>query len=189
MLYLLNSRYTISMKQTLIILCGIPFSGKTTFATRLARDLDYQRIDLDEIKFELLGSLIKDEDILQSDWDIIYQKMYQMILEILNSGRGIIHDTGNFTIYERGIINQIAKNLNIPFVTIFINTPILIAKNRMIKNRQSKERFDISDEAFESTIKEMEIPQKNENPLTFDNKASYEEILIRLKSMIFPLNI
>ena len=172
------------MKQTLLIFCGIPFSGKTTLATKLACDLNYQRIDLDEIKFELFGSSIQDDVIPQSGWDSIYQKMYQMIRETLSQGLGVIHDTGNFTIYERGLISQIAKGLQIPIITVFIHTPVEVARNRLLENRQSKKRFDVTDEAFESSCKEMEIPRNSENSLIFDYTTNYAEILTMLKTAI-----
>lgn len=42
-----------SVKNFLIILCGIPFAGKTYLAKKLASDLKGDRVDLDE-KFILI---------------------------------------------------------------------------------------------------------------------------------------
>jgi hypothetical protein len=36
-----------------------------------------------------------------------------------------------------------------------------------LKNRQTKERFDVSDEGFESTVKEMEPPLADEESITY----------------------
>jgi predicted kinase len=57
--------------QTLYILCGIPFSGKTTLAKKISKDGDCIRIDLDEVKVEFFGNSISDPDLKQSDWDRI----------------------------------------------------------------------------------------------------------------------
>jgi predicted kinase len=169
------------MKPSLIILCGIPFSGKTTLSKKLSSDLNFVVVDLDDIKFEMFGNEIKDEEIDQSNWDKIYQKMYQKVESLLGEGSGVIHDTGNFTIYERGLINKIAKKLNVPFVTIMVDIPVNIAKERLIKNRELKQRFDISDESFHSAVAEMERPTLEENPIVYGQGVKYETLLSELR--------
>lgn len=156
-----------SSTQKLIILCGIPFSGKTHFAQHLEKAKNYKRVDLDEIKFELYGTSILDHDIDSVGWDTIYQEMYARIKRYLDHGHTVIHDTGNFSIYERGLINKIALDMNIPFVTIFINTDKEIARKRLIENRKSKKRFNVTSVDFENSVNEMERPTEQENPLTY----------------------
>jgi predicted kinase len=99
----------------LYILCGIPFSGKTTLANELVKRLSFTRIDLDEVKFDLFGKDITDEEIDQSGWDKIYQEMYKKIEEALQNGKTVIHDTGNFTKYERSLISDIAKKVGVEY--------------------------------------------------------------------------
>lgn len=162
------------MKQQLIILCGIPFSGKTTLANKMTKILNCARIDLDEVKFKLFGKDITDDEIDQAGWDKIYQQMYKEIEEGLRQGKTVVHDTGNFTVYERGLISDIAKKVNIPFITIFIDTPIKVAKKRLELNRKTKERFDVADKAFQESVDEMEPPIKSENYLLFKNTDDIE---------------
>jgi predicted kinase len=162
------------MRQELIILCGIPFSGKSVLASKIAQ-LGYQRIDLDEVKFKIFGSDITDDKIDQAGWDKIYQAMYKEIDDALATGKSVVHDTGNFTVYERGLISSIAKKRSVPFRTVFVDTPIEVARQRLEKNRTTKERFDVSDEAFQSTVKEMEKPLPEENPIPFPYLEDTEE--------------
>ncbi len=151
----------------LYILCGIPFSGKTTLAKQVVRKRRYTRIDLDDIKFEIYGNGIKDEELKQTDWDIVYQRMYKMIDDALIEGKTVIHDTGNFTKHERGLVKQIADKLNIDTIMIFVDTPSSVAYERLLKNRSANKRFDVSDNDFNETVKEMEPPTADENPLIF----------------------
>jgi len=155
------------MDNRLYILCGIPFSGKSTLASILAEKLNFVRIDLDDIKFELYGSQIKDEELEQKDWDKVYQEMYRRIENTLKKGKTVIHDTGNFTKHERNLVKMIADKLNIPTRTIFIDIPESIAYNRLLENRKTKKRFDVSDEEFKASVAEMEPPTHDENPLIF----------------------
>jgi predicted kinase len=160
------------MTNKLYILCGIPFSGKTHFAKEFASLTGYLRIDLDEIKFYLMGPGVKDQDITQSDWDKIYKEMYRQIKEALVSGRTVVHDTGNFTSHERKLIGNIAKELNLPHQTIYVDTQVEIARLRMLANRNNQTRFDISDKEFESAVNEMEQPTDLENYLVYDGSSS-----------------
>lgn len=151
----------------LYIFCGIPFSGKSFITKKIAQQFNYHIVDLDEIKFEFLGKGVKDENIDQSGWDKVYQEMYKRIDNLLKNGKTVIQDTGNFTKYERGLVKKIADNLNLNTLIVYIDTPYEIAKQRLLENRSKKTRFDISDENFENTVKEMEPPDKAENHLIF----------------------
>lgn len=156
----------------LYILCGIPFSGKSTLAKAIVNKLDCERVDLDEVKFQLYGKDIQDGDLEQKDWDIIYRRMYKAIENLLKQGKTVVHDTGNFTKYERSLVRQIADKLGIKNQTIFVDVPKSIAYKRLLENRKRKARFDVTDKDFESTVKEMKPPTKDENPLVF--KANYD---------------
>lgn len=161
---------------TLYILCGIPFSGKSTLAKQMVQDLNLKRIDLDEVKFNLFGRDTIDENLKQEDWDKIYQKMYRTIQKDLENGIGLVHDTGNFTKYERGLIRKIAEKVGgVKIVTIFVDTSYEIAKQRLIDNREKKHRFNVSDESFESAVVEMEKPGEDENFLIYDAKIPASE--------------
>jgi predicted kinase len=116
------------MATKLYIFCGIPFSGKSTLTKTLAKQKGYTRIDLDEVKFDLYGKDITDQELKQKDWDAVYQEMYKQIGAALKAGNTVIHDTGNFTKYERGLVRQIADRLGVETATVFIDTPKAVAK-------------------------------------------------------------
>lgn len=168
-------------KVKLVIMCGIPFAGKTVLAKKLEKDLGFVRVDLDEVTFELMGSEVKDGDIDQAGWDKIYQEMYRRIEELLKEGKGVVHDTGNFTVYERGLISDIAKKVGAGLVTVFLDVPVEVARERMQKNRETGERSDVTDKAFDEAVAEMEKPLEQENPLVYNNENKYQDLLEQLK--------
>lgn len=147
----------------LYILCGIPFSGKTYLAERICREKGFVRVDLDEIKFELYGREVKDGDLKQENWDTVYKLMYKRIEEFLKTGKGVVHDTGNFTKYERDLVRMIANKLGLNTTVIYVDTPRQIAFERLVENRKTKGRFDVADKDFESAVEEMEPPTASEN--------------------------
>lgn len=155
------------MNNKLYILCGLPFSGKSTLAKRIVEKTGFTRIDLDEIKFEMFGKGITDSQVDQSGWDKVYQEMYQRIRTALSEGNTVIHDTGNFTKYERSLVRKIADEIGVETTTVLIDIPEAEARQRLLKNRVTKSRFDISDNDFRSTVKEMEKPDNTEKHLVF----------------------
>jgi len=146
----------------LYIFCGIPFSGKSVLSTELAKRLRYARIDLDEVKTDLFGKDVKDTEIEKSRWDSVYEEMYRRIDTALSNGETVIHDTGNFTKHERRLVREIGDKLGIHSITVFVDTPVTIARERWLTNRKTHERFDVADEDFESSITEMEPPDETE---------------------------
>jgi len=161
------------MTPQLFILCGIPFSGKTIFATKLAKKFSFTRIDLDQVKFRLFGNSILDSKINQSGWDKIYQLIYQKIRQTLTSGQTVIYDTGNFTKSERLLVKKIADDLKLKTLTIFIDTPPVLARQRLLLNRQTKKRFNVSLRDFNSTLVEMEPPDQTETHLVYKSVDNF----------------
>lgn len=163
----------------LYVLCGLPFSGKTFLRKKIVEKFGYLGIDLDEVKFELYGKGIDDSQLSKTDWDKVYQQIYKRIENALKNGKTIIYDSGNFTKQERDLVRQIADRLNIETITIFIDIPKEIAYQRLLENRQAKERFNVIDTDFESTARELEIPGDDENHLTFYFDESIDEWMIK----------
>ena len=162
----------------LYIFCGIPFSGKTFIAKQVACQFNFERIYLDDIKFELFGRDVTDAEIDQSGWDKIYQEIYKRIEIKLKEGKTVVYDTGNFTKHERGLVREIAKSQGIESITVYFNTPIETAKKRLLENRQNHIRFDVTDEDFESGVAEMEPPDENEKHIVYTPDLSIDTWII-----------
>jgi len=171
------------MTSRLFILCGIPFSGKTVFAKKLTKKFDLIRIDLDEVKFRLFGNSIPDSKIDQSGWDKIYQLMYKKIRQALISGKTVVHDTGNFTKAERLLVKKIADDLKLKTLTIFVDTPSSLAYQRLLANRQTKKRFNVSSRDFYPTLAEMEAPDQTEAHLVYKSVDDFDVWLQKNKKI------
>jgi len=168
----------------LYLLCGIPFAGKSTFAKKFSKEKGFSVVDFDEVKFEIFGREIKDEDLIQKDWDKVFQKTFQIIENLLKQGDSVIYDMGNFTKKERQKARDIADKLGIETITIFINTPYKIAKVRFLENKKFPKRFDISEADFESACREMEIPNEDEGQIIILNENQNLENLSGIVSGI-----
>lgn len=160
--------------QRLFIFCGIPFAGKTTLAKELGNALKIPRIDLDEVKFDLLGKDVKEEQISQEQWNEVFAEMYKRIDLLLRKGNSVIHDTGNFTRDERKRVQEISEKMGISFTTIFVDIPYEVALERWQRNQDAPTRFQIDRETFEDAVKELEIPNETENTFVLKRPEDLE---------------
>ena len=87
----------------LFIICGISFAGKSTLGEAIAKRFGYAQVDVDDMKFQLYGPAIKDEDLIHADWVRIYDETDKLIESYLQSGKTVIDASRNFRKKERPV--------------------------------------------------------------------------------------
>jgi len=157
----------IILRNKLLIICGLSFAGKSTLVKAIIERFGYEEVDVDEIKFQLYGQSIQDEDLHPDDWVRIYAETDKLIENHLKSGCTVVDASRNFRKVERDIARSIADKVGVPLVTIYVDTPEGIVRQRMLENRHKPSRRDITDKDFEEAIMAMEPPVAAENPLIF----------------------
>lgn len=102
----------------LILTCGLPGSGKTTLARRLAADRNAVRLTKDEWLWAL-GS---------SPWDTptgekIERELWRLAQEILSLGLSVVLDFGLWARTERDEMRSVARGLRIGVELHFLDVP------------------------------------------------------------------
>ncbi len=92
------------MEPTLHLTCGLPGSGKTTLARRLAVERDALRFTKDELVLALGGDLY-DDDLR----DRVEAKLIELAFELLAAGRSCILDFGLWSREERDALRLRAR--------------------------------------------------------------------------------
>jgi predicted kinase len=151
----------------LFIISGISFAGKSTLGKKIAQQFGYAEVDVDDTKAQLYGPDIQDEDLCNDDWIRIYAETDAFIEYYLQAGRTVIDASRNFRKEERQLARQIAIKVDAEFVTIFVDTPEAIARQRLLENRKKPLRREVTDEDFEEILRVIEPPTADENPLVF----------------------
>ena len=98
------------IRPSLILLCGIPGSGKTHYATKIVQDR-YNTVHLssDLIRKELWG-----DEAIQGDNNEVFSLMQKRTVEALNDCKSVVYDATNITRKDRAcIISQCPKFVNI----------------------------------------------------------------------------
>ena len=158
--------YNVPMSK-LVIICGISFAGKSTLGEAITQRFGYVQVDVDDMKFHLFGPDSKDEELSRADWVRIYHETDKLMESYLQSGKTVIDASRNFRKQERQLARQIATQLKAEVVTILVDTPVGIARKRLLENREKQSRLDVTDQDFETILQVWEPPTADETPLVF----------------------
>jgi predicted kinase len=151
----------------LVILCGISFAGKSTLGHAIATRFGYEQVDVDDTKFALFGPDIRDEELSRDQWRLIYDQTYRLICEYLDGGKNVVDGSGNFSRSERQAVRDLADPLRDETITIFVDTPVSVARQRLLANRERQARLDVTDEDFDHILRVWEPPSAEEHALVY----------------------
>lgn len=126
-------------RPTLILLVGIPGSGKTTYAqTYIKEHLDTIHLSSDGIRKELWG-----DEATQGDNNEVFALMQKRAVEALNNGQNILYDATNITRKDRAyIISQCPKFAKIESHIIWAPIETCIERDATRKRTVGKEVID-----------------------------------------------
>lgn len=157
------------------ILCGLPFTGKTTLAEHLAEHLGITRIDLDAINLER-GLGPNAGAISPQEWDATYIRSYKWLEELLDRGSSVIYDATNFTRAQRDQLRAIAQHYRAKTSVIYVNVPTYEARNRWQMNRVTGARYDVRDEDFAQVVDNFEAPDEERDMIEYNQSLPNREL-------------
>lgn len=171
------------LKPIQYLLCGIPFSGKSTLGRLLADKLEMIHVNLDDVKRDMGYQDVNDDDVPDEAWPIIIAKADQIALASLRQGKSVAHETAWVTKEWRERARALASNEGFETKIIWIQTPPEIIEQRRASNRKSKERYDTNEDEFQGYVEEFEPPGVDEHVLIYDGvepMADWIERIFRL---------
>lgn len=136
----------------LIILCGIPGSGKTTYATKyISEHSNTVHLNSDNIRKELWG-----DEATQGDNSLIFSRMQNRAIDGLNFGYNVIYDATNMTRKDRaGIIAVCPKFAKIDCHIIW--APIETCIERDVERKRT-----VGKEVIDRMLKRFQAPYYDE---------------------------
>jgi predicted kinase len=168
-------------KSTLYLMCGLPFSGKTTLAHALADRYGFVHLDLDALA--RARSLFPDEGVRDEQWGEIFDDVYQQVAAILAGGESVVVDAVNYDRAGRDRFRTIAQQSDSPFYVIFINLSLQEIERRRQANQATPVRPPVRQQDFVELATEFEVPIPKENLLIYDGTQSIPEWIETHKGM------
>jgi predicted kinase len=114
------------MGKGVILLTGMPGSGKSTSARRINVDLCFNYVSNMQIRREL-----GHKRYLPGQSALVYEIMHNRIAESLENGLGVIVDSTNSKVEAREKIYDIASNFSVDVVLLETTAPEDVAKRRI----------------------------------------------------------
>jgi predicted kinase len=150
---------------TLIIMCGLPFAGKTTLARALARHLGARVVSLDEIN--AARGVRGGNGIPTEEWERTHRAALDEAGELLGREDAVVvDDTGCFR-WLRDRYREVARRHGSDSVVIFVQTPVEEARRRLAANTVTGERPGVRSGILEELARTFEPPQPDEPSLVF----------------------
>lgn len=153
---------------TLHLICGLPGSGKSTFAKRLAQETGALVMSPDEWMSEL-GADIYDEEFRNK----VERLQWMVAQDILKGGASVILENGFWSKQERDAYRSSAKSLGVGFAIHYLHADrdTLIARIRE-RNKTRAESERVSPDDLDSWIAVFEPPTIEELSSDFAAAAS-----------------
>lgn len=146
----------------LILICGTSFAGKSTLARQFVARFGYPEVDVDDTKADLFGA---DVALGETEWERIYTETDRRIADHLGAGRSVVDASRNFRRAARVAAHAIGQAHGADVVTVFVDTPEPITRQRLLDNRVSRDRRDVTDEGFAAILAAWEPPAADEHPI------------------------
>ncbi len=152
---------------SLLILCGLPFAGKSTLAIALADHLSMHLVSMDAINAER-GLGLNAAAIASDQWAETYREMYRRLDVILATGESVVYDAPNATRQERDDARAVAARNNA--ATRIIYVPIMPdeARAHLLSNRVNPTRHDVRDADFGDVLRRFEPPNDEPDTIAYD---------------------
>lgn len=114
--------------RTLYLLCGMPFSGKTTLGKSLSRYSSSAYISLDKIN-EARG-LYGGDGIPVEEWEKTHSLAMQQLPNLMQSGQDIVVDDTSCFHWLRERWSNFVKQYRYQTIVVYLDIPIATIKKR-----------------------------------------------------------
>ena len=120
---------------TLHLLCGFTGAGKTTFATKLERDIPAVRFSPDEWMVKLYGHNPPATD-FQDYYDRVVDLIWQSTLRLLALGLDVVLDFGFWSHASRDAARARVAAADVPYKLYFLDCSEEVMRRRVLKRTE-----------------------------------------------------
>lgn len=165
----------------IIILVGIPGSGKSFFAERFSDTFKAPLISFNKISQAVFNNPKFDD----SEFEIVNKLANYMLDELFKSGRIIIYEGATDQRGDRANLAKKAHSAGYDPIFVWVQAEIYEAKRRSIKSTDGRQA--ISSDQFDSRVKKFSPPHISERAVVISGKHTYNtQLKAVLKTIVTP---
>ncbi|MBI4087110.1 AAA family ATPase [Candidatus Kaiserbacteria bacterium] len=171
---------------TLFILCGEAFSGKSTLADHIAKHYGAHIVGRDLIYFSLADALALEETPEEDDdafWKNMWPIAMQGVRNLLLTGQSVVFDDNCLLFRQREELREIATACGARSVLIYLNVPADILKKRKDANKLTRERHDVPSAWLADDARLFERPEETEKILPYTPDEPAEMLWKRIEQI------
>ncbi len=170
-------------EQTLFILCGEAFSGKSTVAKQLAEKYGATILGSDKVYFAA-ESIFALEHTPNEDYGNLWKNLWTIVFQGVKNhlllGNSVIVDDNCFRLRRRDELRALAHGMGVKTVLIYADTSMNVLLERKEKNKISKERHDVPSDWMVADSVKFERPTEAENAIIYTPEMAFEGLVEKL---------
>lgn len=175
-------------KPLLIMLYGLPGSGKTHFAAEMAKHMQAAHVQADRIRYELFEQPRYDK---QED-EIVSHLMGYMTEEFLSAGVNVIFDANMNRLVDRRALRDTARKLKAETLLIWLQIDKESAVQRIAHRdrRRNNDKFarSYNKASFNEAVGAMQQP-KNEDYVVISGKHTFNTQKTALIKKLYAMGV
>lgn len=163
---------------TLFILCGLPYSGKTTLSHRMVERLRCELVSIDTMKASRGLSDVW-EEMTAAQWQSIFEEARSTTRNALAARRDVVYDSANQDRASRDVLRALAREALADTVVVWIDAPPELVGARW---SAAGERLGprLPEWAMRAALQTYEPPTDEDDVIRLDGSASIDHWLAQL---------
>lgn len=164
----------------IVLLCGRSFSGKSTVAVELARNLGGVIVSLDAINAE--RGFQSGAGVPNDEWIRTHEVSRSRTRASAAACATVIVDDTSSPRFLRDGWRTLAQELQVPLVLVYVDTPVAVCLKRHAANRAHQRRMDVTDEILREHLDSFEPPTSDEQPVRLSiTEEDFEKTLRHIR--------
>lgn len=172
-----NNSIITDMNQSIIALCGAPFSGKSRLAKQLNSELGLKIVSYDNDIYAIHKHEVPLGTTPAKEYEAIQAIAHKHVGNLLSAGESIIYDDLCLEKDDRNKLKKVADAYGVEYVLVFLDTPESVIQQRRDANLKTPARDHISDEKLKLDLSLLERPGADENPIIVFPDTPFKDVV------------
>lgn len=154
----------------LVVLCGLPGSGKSFLAAAVAAQRDVLIVRADAVR----KALYPQPAYTAAESGFVYQVCYALLQRLLTGGHQVLFDATNLTRSGRRTLDALAQDAAAPCLVVWVDAPEEVIRQRLRSRSQEPGTAFQSDATWEVYVRMRETVERPRSPdLVADTHAAF----------------